>query len=996
MAKRIRAASISVDLTANSAKFSEALDRAQRKSATSSSAIIRNLGALESFSKRFENTVSKHINKPFKAFSKATAPFRIGLRQIKASVQNVLRPFKKLGAYVAKPFVKAFNAARRAVMKLSKPLKVLSGGVAAGVALFSALVIGSSKAALEIDRLSKILGISYKDLNQLSFVAIETGLNVEQLADSMKDLTAKAQDASFAGGGALEPFFKGINESKDAWDNFSPVEQLAKFSDVLSTMNSNEQLYWADEISGSMAQLTPLLAKGGDYIRAMAKESENFGGAFNNVDGLKSLETVLKRIKFSARNIFSGIGNSLAPSIESMFQRIISSFQERMKTLGNGNVGNGFVKFAENSAKSILIGTGKILDSIQSLSETLKFAFNEIIVVANKLKKNPILLGSSAEVDSIEKRLYEAKVSELKAADSRVKLQKQIEQKEKSLLKFKKQNTITKVGSAFGGTYKTINPEVSSEVAEFESEIQKLRQAQRKSLSTSTEYNDLQKKRNELVERSNANYIKQDIGRNPTDKLSTRYGLDSASVNENFKSFNAPTASKSLVSPRTDINNTFRSATNIDGLSALGVEQRLEKFQELLLQKQSFALTTEEKIAETALKFAEEKQLIEAGIAQQISSLKLTLTNESTAVQRKAVNDEIAIIREKESVALSAIERQRANEIQALKASSEQKALIEQSFMTKLRTFKVKTGELEVNERISLIESEHLELSTIYDGQLKFIADTYGAETDMYKSMLTSKRKALDDFNTYNREQRLSDSEQDIVQSDGSLERLYTHFEDRLSAEADYKLGVSELRLSDLENASMAKEQEALKGAETEEQKTTIEKEFGDKRKANTLKLGSDLLAEGAKNSKTLFNANKALNIGNAIMDTASGATKAYAQFGWPFGAVAAGLVIASGAVQISKIKSQKFSGKAHKGQTEIDGTGDQSWILQGGERVVSREQNVDLKRYLQKANTTTNNNGGSTEVYLNNTINSSLDTDAIFMAMEDNPNRIRKMLDNL
>ena len=72
-----------------------------------------------------------------------------------------------------------------------------------------------------------------------------------------------------------------------------------------------------------------------------------------------------------------------------------------------------------------------------------------------------------------------------------------------------------------------------------------------------------------------------------------------------------------------------------------------------------------------------------------------------------------------------------------------------------------------------------------------------------------------------------------------------------------------------------------------------------------------NLFIATGKNNKKMFEAYKAFAIGEAIMSTYAGATKAFAQYGWPYGAVAAGLVIAGGLAQVAQIRSQTMGGGA-------------------------------------------------------------------------------------
>jgi hypothetical protein len=66
---------------------------------------------------------------------------------------------------------------------------------------------------------------------------------------------------------------------------------------------------------------------------------------------------------------------------------------------------------------------------------------------------------------------------------------------------------------------------------------------------------------------------------------------------------------------------------------------------------------------------------------------------------------------------------------------------------------------------------------------------------------------------------------------------------------------------------------------------------------------------DSGKKNKAAFRVNQGISSANAIMNTATGATRAFAQYGWPWGAVAAAAVIAAGAVQLQQIWSANPEG---------------------------------------------------------------------------------------
>ena len=76
---------------------------------------------------------------------------------------------------------------------------------------------------------------------------------------------------------------------------------------------------------------------------------------------------------------------------------------------------------------------------------------------------------------------------------------------------------------------------------------------------------------------------------------------------------------------------------------------------------------------------------------------------------------------------------------------------------------------------------------------------------------------------------------------------------------------------------------------------------------------GQMFSALGAQNKKA-FEAAKAFNIANAIMNTYMAATKAMASYPFPFSLIAAGAAVTMGLAQVAQIRSQNYSGREKGG----------------------------------------------------------------------------------
>lgn len=105
------------------------------------------------------------------------------------------------------------------------------------------------------------------------------------------------------------------------------------------------------------------------------------------------------------------------------------------------------------------------------------------------------------------------------------------------------------------------------------------------------------------------------------------------------------------------------------------------------------------------------------------------------------------------------------------------------------------------------------------------------------------------------------------------------------------------------------------------EMKSALEKtQFG-------IEQAAALFTAAGKENKKAFEAAKALNIANAVMNTYMAATKALATYPFPFGLIAAAAAVAAGFAQVSAIRSQTYSGRALGGPV----MGNQSYMV--GER---------------------------------------------------------------
>lgn len=161
-----------------------------------------------------------------------------------------------------------------------------------------------------------------------------------------------------------------------------------------------------------------------------------------------------------------------------------------------------------------------------------------------------------------------------------------------------------------------------------------------------------------------------------------------------------------------------------------------------------------------------------------------------------------------------------------------------------------------------------------------------------------------------------------ISKGDMAKEAVDIFGEDRMKGTEEYYEAQYEIYLEFLEKVRAARE-EGLVSEETSNQlefdawwNLQLQKTEGMRTALGTM--------AGLMNShnKKMFKIGQTAAIAEAIINTAVAATKAWKDYGWPWGAVAAAATVAMGAIQISQIRSQKPPGYRTGGSYKVGGGG--------------------------------------------------------------------------
>lgn len=216
-----------------------------------------------------------------------------------------------------------------------------TGTVVAGAIAGSIYKIGKSSAEAggKIQDFADRLGITAEQVQRYDYIAMQSGVDTEQLAKSM----AKARDAigtalsgtSNTATAALESLFgdlKKIPTSTEEGFN-AIIEKLAQVKD------STLQAYYANEIFGERlaTNLLPLINNGSDKLEQLNKEFETLGYLSNDeVQELADLDDSFNNITKRVQNLTYQLGTALAPVIEfviSLLQPVISFLHQIMELI---------------------------------------------------------------------------------------------------------------------------------------------------------------------------------------------------------------------------------------------------------------------------------------------------------------------------------------------------------------------------------------------------------------------------------------------------------------------------------------------------------------------------------------------------------------------------------------------------------------------------------------------------------------------------------------
>jgi len=226
---------------------------------------------------------------------------------------------------------RASRLAKKRSGEMKKAFKVsfaaiTAAAVSAGGAL-AAMVKVSANVADNIQKMSIRLGVSTKFLSEYRHVAELSGTSMEKIGDGVRKMSKSINDAN-NGLSTAKRAFESLGISLDQINSLSPEKQFELIADKISKVESQSVKAGAsmDIFGRSGSELLTVLNAGGDAIKAMRMEAENFGLTITQeaANAAADFNDELTRLANRTKGWAEQLSGSLYPALTEIMQQFNS------------------------------------------------------------------------------------------------------------------------------------------------------------------------------------------------------------------------------------------------------------------------------------------------------------------------------------------------------------------------------------------------------------------------------------------------------------------------------------------------------------------------------------------------------------------------------------------------------------------------------------------------------------------------------------------------
>lgn len=254
----------------------------------------------------------------------------LAMGKSKSEYYEQLSVVRNLDQQALRPYIERLRQAEAAQLSAGKAgnlfatslgsVRALAGslGVGLSVTAVAAFAAETQRAAVEVERFSRLAGSSAEEFQRHAYGARQAGVEADKYADIIKDVQDKLGDFMQSGGGPLKDFFDEIGAkvgvTAESFRTLSGPQALQLFYSTLERANLSQQemVYWLEAIASDATLLQPLLRDGGAEFRRLGEEAERAGRIMSDemVRAAKDVEEGLRSIndEFAALRVSVGGG----------------------------------------------------------------------------------------------------------------------------------------------------------------------------------------------------------------------------------------------------------------------------------------------------------------------------------------------------------------------------------------------------------------------------------------------------------------------------------------------------------------------------------------------------------------------------------------------------------------------------------------------------------------------------------------------------------------
>jgi len=313
--------------------------------------------------------------------------------------------------------IRAVDATKKAFKSIGSGVKKIAGAIfslkTAFVGLLSVGALGlivkqSLDATDQLGKMSRVLGLSIKELASFNLAAELGGMSLETFAKASKAVSKNVFDFVVRGSGEAVDSFNQLGISVS---DLRPImnDQFAVIGLIADRLNEMEngaiKTAVAVKLFGSRgADMLNALAGGSEFLKSVTKEVELFGTALSTraVTGVEEANDAMTRLGFFIKGVRDNLVASFAPAITFVVDLIRNKFIGALDKSGltvaawSNEVVKSVVVMVKNANIAIaefVFSTAKMFAELPFISQKAKLAFFDLTIgfVKGSVEINTVL-----------------------------------------------------------------------------------------------------------------------------------------------------------------------------------------------------------------------------------------------------------------------------------------------------------------------------------------------------------------------------------------------------------------------------------------------------------------------------------------------------------------------------------------------------------------------------------------------------------------------------